>query len=34
MLVNAIFWAAKVEVPKEGANVELSQELLELPPKE
>jgi len=34
MVVNAILWSAKVEVPKEGANVELSEEALKLPPKE
>lgn len=31
MIVNAILWTAKVEVPEEGANVELSEEELELP---
>lgn len=34
MIVNAILWSAKLEVPKEGADVELSEELLKLPPKE
>jgi type 1 glutamine amidotransferase len=34
MLVNAILWAAKVEVPKDGADVGVSKELLDLPPQE
>lgn len=34
MVVNAILWSAKLEVPKEGADVELSEELLKLPAKE
>lgn len=34
MLVNAILWSAKLEVPKDGAHVELSEEALKLPPKE
>lgn len=33
MLANAILWSAHVEVPKEGAPVQLSKELLALPPK-
>ncbi len=31
MIVNSILWTAHVEVPKEGANVELSKEELALP---
>lgn len=34
MVVNAILWSAKVEVPKEGADVELSEEALKLPAKD
>lgn len=34
MVVNAILWSAKVEVPKEGADVGLSEEALKLPPKD
>lgn len=34
MLVNAILWSAKLEVPKDGADVELSEEALKLPAKE
>lgn len=33
MLVNAILWSAHVEVPKDGALVNLSAEALALPPK-
>lgn len=33
MIVNAILWTAKVEVPKVGANVELSEADLALPKK-
>lgn len=33
MIVNAILWTAKVEVPKNGANVQLGQQDLALPPK-
>jgi type 1 glutamine amidotransferase len=33
MLVNAILWSAHVEVPKGGANVELSEEELKMPPE-
>lgn len=33
MIVNAILWSAKVEVPKEGAPVNLSAEALALPEK-
>jgi type 1 glutamine amidotransferase len=34
MVVNAVLWSAKMEVPKGGADVELSEEALKLPPKE
>jgi hypothetical protein len=34
MVVNAILWSAKVEVPKEGFDVKLSAEALKLPPKD
>jgi type 1 glutamine amidotransferase len=33
MLVNAILWSAHLEVPKDGAPVNLSAEALALPPK-
>lgn len=33
MVVNAILWSAHIEVPKEGAPVNLSAEALALPPK-
>lgn len=33
MVVNAILWTAKVDVPEGGANVKLSDEDLALPPK-
>ena len=33
MVVNAILWTAKVEVPKAGSSVDLSTEDLALPPK-
>ena len=33
MIVNAILWTAKLEVPEEGANVDLSEADLALPPK-
>jgi type 1 glutamine amidotransferase len=33
MLVNAILWAAHIEVPKDGAPVNISAEALALPPK-
>ena len=33
MVVNAILWAAKIEVPAGGSDVALSAEELELPPK-
>jgi type 1 glutamine amidotransferase len=33
MIVNAILWSAHVEVPKEGAPVNLSEKELALPPK-
>lgn len=32
MIVNAILWSAHVDVPKSGAKVNLSEELLALPP--
>jgi type 1 glutamine amidotransferase len=34
MIVNAILWSAKVDVPEGGANVDLSEEALALPPRE
>lgn len=34
MIVNSILWSAKLEVPPTGANVDLSQEDLALPPME
>lgn len=33
MIVNAILWSAQVEVPKDGAAVNLSDDALALPPK-
>lgn len=33
MIVNAILWSAKVEVPEGGANVDLGEEALALPPQ-
>jgi type 1 glutamine amidotransferase len=33
MIVNAILWSAQVEVPKDGAPVNISEEALALPPK-
>jgi len=33
MIVNAILWSAHVEVPRDGAPVNLSEEALALPPK-
>jgi hypothetical protein len=33
MIVNAILWTAKVDVPEGGANVDLSEEDLALPPE-
>jgi Trehalose utilisation len=33
MIVNAILWSAHLEVPKDGAQVKLSDEELALPPK-
>lgn len=33
MIVNAILWTAKVEIPEGGAKVNLSEEDLTLPPK-
>jgi len=33
MLVNAILWSAHVEVPRQGAPVNVSEETLALPPK-
>jgi type 1 glutamine amidotransferase len=32
MIVNGILWTAKVEVPKDGANVAIAKDVLELPP--
>jgi hypothetical protein len=32
MIVNGILWAAQVEVPREGAPVQLPPEVLALPP--
>lgn len=34
MIVNAILWSAHVDVPQQGARVDLSAEALALPPKE
>lgn len=34
MVVNAILWTAKAEVPEQGANVKLSEQDLALPPME
>jgi len=34
MIVNGILWTAHVEVPKEGARVDISEDTLALPPKE
>lgn len=33
MLVNGILWSAQIEVPKDGAPVNVSEEILALPPK-
>lgn len=33
MIVNAILWTAKAEIPKNGANVDLDPKYLALPPK-
>lgn len=33
MIVNAMLWTAKVEIPEGGAPIELSEEALALPPK-
>jgi Uncharacterized protein conserved in bacteria len=33
MIVNGILWAAHVDIPKDGAPVDLSEEALALPPK-
>jgi len=34
MIVNGILWAAKLEVPAEGAPINVADEILKLPPKE
>jgi len=33
MIVNGILWAAKIEVPTTGADVDLPDEILALPPR-
>jgi type 1 glutamine amidotransferase len=32
-IVNAILWTAHVEVPESGARVDVSKDVLQLPPK-
>jgi len=34
MIVNGVLWAAHVDVPAEGAPVNISKEALALPPKQ